>query len=133
MGRSARGRSLGLWRPAGAYAPTPLYDVLSAYPLLGEGPGRLSPFKARMAMAVRSGNAHWKMREILRRHWLDLGERHGIVTPAGDGPAGVIDDLVARTPAVVEAVRGGLPPDYPPALADSVLDGLSRAAEKLAP
>jgi len=119
-------------RSGGAYAPTPLYDVLSAYPILGEGPGRLSPFKARMAMAVRAGNAHWKMREILRRHWLDLGQGHGIVTPAGGGPDALIDDLIARTPAVVEAVRGRLPAGYPEALAASIFSGLVRAAEKLA-
>jgi len=42
-----------------------------AYPILGDGPGKLSPFKAKMAMAIRSKNAHWKIREILRRTgWL---------------------------------------------------------------
>ena len=56
-------------RSGGRYQLTPLYDVLSAYPVLGEGPGRLSPLKARMAMAIRSKNARWKMGEILRRYW----------------------------------------------------------------
>jgi serine/threonine-protein kinase HipA len=61
--------------PQGSYQLTPLYGVPSAYPMLGEGPGKLSPFKARMAMAVRSKSAHWKTKEILRRHWLELGPR----------------------------------------------------------
>jgi Uncharacterized protein related to capsule biosynthesis enzymes len=38
----------------GAYHLTPFYDVLSAYPVMGKGANMLSPFKAKLAMAVRS-------------------------------------------------------------------------------
>ncbi len=100
-------------RPGGRYQLTPLYDVLSAWPVLGEEPGKLSPFEARMAMAVRSKNAHWKMRDILRRHWLALGARHGIVTDDGREVAFILDDLTARTPQVIAAVRTKLPVDFP--------------------
>ncbi|WP_415830481.1 HipA domain-containing protein [Bordetella flabilis] len=100
-------------RPGGGYGLTPLYGVLSALPFLGEGPGKLSPFRAKMAMAVRSKNAHWLMREIGRRHWLIAGERHGVVTPDGRGARFVVDDLVARTPEVVHAVRARLPQGFP--------------------
>jgi serine/threonine-protein kinase HipA len=119
-------------RPGGRYQLTPLYDVLSAYPILGAGPGKMSSFKAKMAMSVRSKNAHWKMREILRRHWLAVGEHHGVTTPDGRGAAFVIDDLVERTPQVIETVRAQLPMNFPAALADSVLAGLRDAADKLA-
>ncbi|WP_432262280.1 type II toxin-antitoxin system HipA family toxin [Cupriavidus sp. TMH.W2] len=118
-------------RPGGTYMLTPLYDVMSAYPLLGEGPGKLSPHSARMAMAVRSKNAHWRMREILRRHWLGVGQRLGIVAPDGKDVGVVVDDLIARTPGVVHAVRAQLPEDFPPGLADSILNGLQAAARKL--
>lgn len=119
-------------RPGGAYQLTPLYDVLSAAPMLGEGPGKLSPFKVKMAMAVRSKNAHWRMQDILRRHWLAVGQRHGIVTADGRGADCVVDDLVTRTPEVVQAVRGKLPADFPQVLADSILDSLQAAADRLA-
>ena len=118
-------------RPAGRYELTPLYDVLSAYPVLGEGPGKISPFKAKMAMAVRSKNAHWKMRDILRRHWLALGTRHGIVTENGRQVQVILDDLIAQTPGVVDAVRAKLPAGFPEQMADSVLGGLQDAANKL--
>ncbi|MHA6883198.1 type II toxin-antitoxin system HipA family toxin [Ralstonia pseudosolanacearum] len=127
----AKNFSLAL-RPGGAYALTPLYDVMSAYPLLGEGPGRLSPHKIRLAMAVRSKNAHWKMQDIQRRHWLALGQRHGIVTPDGGDAAAIVDSLVARTPEVVRTVRAALPDGFPPPLADRILQGLQSAADKLA-
>ena len=120
-------------RQGGRYQLTPLYDVLSAYPVLGDGPAKLSPFKVKLAMAVRSKNAHWRMRDILRRHWVAVGERHGIVSADGRGAPSVIDDLVARTPSVVETVRKALPSDFPKQLADSILTGLQAAANKLAP
>ncbi len=121
-----------LLRPGGRYQLTPLYDVLSVYPILGEGAAKVSPFKARMAMAVRSTNAHWKMRDILRRHWLAVGTRYGVVTPDGRPTQFVIDDLVERTPKVVAEVRELLPKDFPAPLADSILGGLLDAASRLA-
>lgn len=116
----------------GSYRLTPLYDVLSAYPILGAGAGKLSEHKARMAMAVRATNAHWKMREILRRHWLAVGERHGVTTPDGRAVGFVIDDMIQRAPHVVEQVRGQLPSDFPSGVADPILEGLQAAANKLA-
>ena len=50
-------------RPRGRYQLTPLYDVLSACPVLGEGPSEgLAALEAKLAMAVRTKNAHWKMK-----------------------------------------------------------------------
>jgi len=72
------------------------------------------------------------MHNILRRHWLAVGAEHGVVTPDGRSAASVIDDLVARTPAVVRTVRALLPEAFPQALADSILNGLHTAADKLA-
>ncbi|ANH67247.1 type II toxin-antitoxin system HipA family toxin [Mitsuaria sp. 7] len=119
-------------RPGGRYQLTPLYDVLSAYPVLGEGPAKISPHKIKMAMAVRSKNAHWKMRDILRRHWVALGTRHGVITEDGREVDLLIDDLIGSTPAVVQAVRAVLPDDFPESVASSILEGLQIAAERLA-
>ncbi|CUR66988.1 type II toxin-antitoxin system HipA family toxin [Achromobacter xylosoxidans] len=119
-------------RPGGAYELAPLYDVLSAYPVMGARANQLSPFKARMAMAVRTRNPHWKMQDIQRRHWLALGAEHGVVTPDGRDARFVIDDLVARTEQVIRTVSELIPTGFPEALADSILGGLQAAAEKLA-
>ncbi|MBB5272990.1 serine/threonine-protein kinase HipA [Quisquiliibacterium transsilvanicum] len=119
-------------RPGGRYQLTPLYDVLSAYPVLGEGPSMVSPFRAKLAMAVRSKNAHWRMRDILRRHWLALGARHGVVTEDGREVAFLIDEVVSRTPQVIAAVRARLPDGFPMRVANSILDGLQGAGRRLA-
>lgn len=119
-------------RQGGTYELTPLYDVLSAYPVIGNGAKKLSPYDARMAMAVRSKNPHWVMRDILRRHWIAVGTEHGVVNPDGKGVEHVLDDLVARTPGVVKTVRALLPAGFPMHVADCILNGLQEAADKLA-
>ena len=119
-------------RPGGRYQLTPLYDVLSAYPVLGEGPSKISPFKAKMAMSVRSKNAHWKMKDIHRRHWLEIGTRHGVVTSDGRPAKAILDDLVAQTPQALARVRTQLPPGFPADVADSILAGIQSAAARLA-
>ncbi len=119
-------------RPGGRYQLTPLYDVLSAYPVLGDGPSKISPHKAKLAMAMRTKNAHWKMKDILRRHWLELGTRHGVVTTDGRPAQAAVDDLVARTPEALAQVRAQLPRGFPAAVADSILDGVQGAAARLA-
>ena len=118
-------------RPGGAFEMTPLYDVLSVYPLLGEGRGKLSPHKARLAMAVRSKNAHWQINKIMRRHWQAVGERYGIVSPKGFTVGDVIDKLVSFTPDVVQRVQQALPSEFPSEVADPIFNGLLDAASRL--
>jgi len=53
----------------GSHRLTPFYDILSAWPIIGRGPNRLDARKAKLAMAVRSSSAHWKMSELKTRSW----------------------------------------------------------------
>ncbi|MEO3714985.1 type II toxin-antitoxin system HipA family toxin [Roseateles flavus] len=115
----------------GRYQLTPLYDVLSAYPVLGTGRSQLSPFKVKMAMAVRSKNPHWEMRGILRRHWLALGARYGITTEDGRPAAELIDEMIEAVPQVVDTVQAELPPGFPDEVASRILKGLLDAAQRL--
>ena len=118
-------------RPGGRYQLTPLYDVISAHPILGTGPNQVSPFKVKLAMAVRGKNAHWKMNDIQRRHWVALGMRHGVVTATGQPVDALLDELVDRTPSVIDQVRRHLPEGFPLTVADRILDGLAQAAAQL--
>lgn len=119
-------------RPKGAYALTPLYDVMSAWPVIGDARNKLSDHKVKMAMAIRSANAHWKMREILPRHWLALGKRYGVLDEEGQVVETLINDIVERTPTVVASIEAMLPAGFPEHVADSILRGLEREARKLA-
>ena len=118
-------------RPGGRYQLTPLYDVLSAYPVIGEGPSKFSPLKVKMAMAIRSKNTHWKMRDILRRHWVALGARHGVLDESARPVEHLVDEIVARIPDVVSKVSTQLPDGFPARLADSIFEGMQDAATRL--
>lgn len=118
-------------RAQGAFEMAPLYDVLSVYPMLGEGPGKLSVHRARMAMAVRSKNAHWQVNKILLRHWQAVGARYGIVSPRGFGVDDLIEKAVQHTPAAVQLVQTQLPQGFPMEVAEPIFNGLLDAAQRL--
>ncbi len=82
-------------------------------------------------MAIRSTDAHWKMREIHRRHWLALGKRFGVLDDEGRDMEAIVEDVIERTPRVIADVEAGLPPGFPEHVAGSVLRGLERAASQL--
>jgi serine/threonine-protein kinase HipA len=113
----------------GRYRLTPLYDVLSAHPILGHGANQLAPERARMAMAALGQNRHYEWSRILRRHWVSTARACGI---AEDVAQPMIDELVANTPAVIDQVTASLPTTFPTDVADAVFAGMRAAARKLA-
>jgi serine/threonine-protein kinase HipA len=112
--------------PGGAYRLTPRYDILSAYPVLGHGRGKLSPQKIKMAMAVRGKNRHYRWQEIHARHWIENAKRCGFSEMRAS-----IQDVIDRTPAVIEQVRKLLPRGFPAQIADTILNGISTRADVL--
>ena len=113
----------------GRYRLTPLYDVLSVYPILGRRANQLAPERARMAMAVTGQNRHCEWTRILPRHWLSSARSCGIEPNIAQR---MIDDLVGTTPAVIAQVACTLPPTFPARVADTIFDGVRAAAAKLA-
>lgn len=126
----AKNFSLAL-HAGGAFSMTPLYDVMSAYPVLGKGAAQISPQRVKLAMALRCNNPHWRMHDVLRRHWLEVGRRNGVVTDDGQGPEQLLQDLAERTPGVVQQVAAALPKDFPSRVAVPILNGLAAAALRL--
>ena len=115
----------------GAFSLAPLYDVVSAYPVLGTGPNQIAPQRVKLAMALRCTRAHWRMRDVLRRHWVEVGRRNGVVSEAGDGVDVLIRDIVVRTPAVLDAVAATLPKGFPARVGGAILDGVAAAVSRL--
>ena len=113
-------------RPGGGFRLTPRYDILSAYPVLGHGRGKLSPEKIRMAMGVQGKNRHYRWKEIQTRHWLDTAKRCGF----GDMKS-VIEDVITQTPEVLQQIRGVIPDGFPGPIADSILTGIKSSADDL--
>lgn len=114
--------------PHGRFSLTPSYDVISAYPILGGGKNQLAPQKAKLAMAVRGKNRHYKWAEIQARHWISMAKEIGLEATAEEDILHMADG--AET--VAETVSAMLPRAFPGEVSDPILDGLLRSANKLA-
>jgi serine/threonine-protein kinase HipA len=111
----------------GGYRLTPFYDVLSAWPIVGPGPHQVSWQKAKLAMAVRNKNAHWKLAEIQPRHW------DAVAKQAGLGEAAALrDEIVGAAESVIDRVSGLLPKGFPARVAEAVFNGMKASALRLA-
>lgn len=107
------------------YRLTPLYDVLSVWPIIGNGPNQWPWRQARLAMAVRSRNPHYRLHEIQARHWQQLA--------AQLGQPDAFDSLVAlalQVPAVLEEARQSLPPAFPQRVFGSIAQGMQAQATR---
>ncbi|MGF6599934.1 serine/threonine-protein kinase HipA [Paraburkholderia sp. GAS448] len=111
------------------YESTPLYDVLSAHPIIGTGARRLSAHKVKLAMAVRSKNVHYLVNQIQHRQWIAQGQRVGF-SEAAVGE--MIGELTARTRGVIDKVSALLPQDFPMDVAEAIFNGMLRLGRKLA-
>ena len=113
--------------PGGAYRMTPLYDILSSYPVMGRGASQLDPHKARLAMAVYGQNRHYLLQDIHRWHWVAMAGSLGLP----DAPA-LIAQVTDQTPGVLERVAGRLPANFPEAVFSAISEGMRKAARRLA-
>lgn len=110
----------------GTYRLTPFYDVLSAWPIIGRGPNRLDGRKAKLAMAVRSKNAHWKLSEIRARHW------DSVTRAAGLGSATpLLQEIAMQIPQAIESVNREIPAGFPAVVRDKIFEGLQQTAKGL--
>jgi len=113
--------------PQSGYRLTPRYDVLSAYPVLGHGVGKLHSRKVKMAMAVEGTSRHYHWDKIMRRHWVETATRCGM----GDEIESIVEETIDATPQALAAVSGKIPQGFPAVVADSILSGVEAAAKRL--
>jgi serine/threonine-protein kinase HipA len=111
----------------GRFQLTPLYDVLSAWPVIGKRANELPLEKIKLALAMPGQRPHYLLKSIQRRHFEVLAKRMGV-----SNSEAIIDEMIAKTPAVIDEVQRGLPKAFPQALLDRVLEGLRKKATDLA-
>lgn len=114
--------------PSGRFRMTPLYDVMSIWPVEGNGANQWSWHKAKLAMAVAGKNRHYLMRNVMRRHFNAMAP----LCYYGPSAEPVIERLIEATPAVIESVASTLPESFPRRVADRILGGLRESADRLA-
>lgn len=113
--------------PGGRFRLTPLYDVMSIWPVEGDGANQWSWHKAKLAMAVHGKRKHYAMRDITRRHFSAMAE-HCLL---GDIATPIVERLIAMTPQVIESVGAALPAGFQTRVAERILGGLQFAAQRL--
>lgn len=109
----------------GRFHLTPIYDVISAYPLVEKG--QLEQRKMRMAMALHGKNTHYAYHEIMQRHWFDEAKKVGF--PDAEMQF-IINETVNHIGSVIETVSSRLPPEIPERVVDAVFSSMKTAINK---
>jgi serine/threonine-protein kinase HipA len=112
---------------SGTYRMTPLYDVLSTWPIMGNKANHLSWHDAKLAMAFRSKSAHYKLKDIYPRHFHAVANKLGL----GGAVDQILEEIVAETPTVISKLGSMLPEDFPQRVADTIFSGLEESAKKI--
>jgi serine/threonine-protein kinase HipA len=113
-------------RPQEQYQLTPLYDVLSAWPIIGRGPREMHVSTVQLAMGLRGSSG-------LRRHLNKIHITHWMRLAASTGVPGLFNAMVAMldaVPATLASVEPLLPTDFPPLVWDRIRDGMLHQRER---
>jgi serine/threonine-protein kinase HipA len=109
-------------RRGGRFGLTPLYDVLSAWPIIGDGANRIPYQRAKLAMGVKATNMHDRLKDIQPRHWQRLA------TTAAPGVWPRMLAMAGRLDEALDAVERELPEGFPVQVWESVRSGTRRHA-----
>lgn len=101
-------------KPGGRYSLTPFYDVLSAQPAFDRG--QIAPNKFRLAMSAGK-NRHYRMSEVMGRHFVQTGKAAGLGAPA---MRGAITDLLDRAAHAADQACAKMPDDFAHGIHESV-------------
>lgn len=105
-------------RPGGRFVLAPLYDVISAQPIVDSG--RISHNRYKLAMSVGDNN-RYQIGQISRRHFEQSAEAAGL-------PKGTVDrfcdELEAAIPDALETIGGLADNTVPAALIESIASGV---------
>lgn len=111
----------------GSFRLAPLYDVMSALPVIGVGPAKWARQEVKLAMALLGKNRHDAIHDVQRRHFNSTAKKVGYA----DNVDALLDELIGRTPAVVADLQAQLPKGFSQEVADKVFGGLLEAANAL--
>ncbi|MEO6847786.1 MAG: type II toxin-antitoxin system HipA family toxin [Chthoniobacterales bacterium] len=110
----------------GTYCLTPFYDVLSAWPIIGDGVGFLDMRRVELAMAVRGKNPHRKLEEIRPHHWDWAARLAGF-----ENATAILEEVLAEIPEMIRSVSASLPAEFPTRISDAIFKGIIDQLERL--
>lgn len=120
-------KNYSLFLEAGsAYRMAPLYDVISAYPLMAKG--SIPPEKAKMAMSLKGRNRHYHWARIQPRHFVSTAKHVGF---SAEKAKALIDEMAEKTETVIGHIQTILPSGFPNHISQPILEGIRKQALKL--
>ena len=113
-------------KQGGRFELTPVYDVISAYPLAEKR--QIEYQNLKMAMALHGKNTHYAWYEIMPRHWFDESKK--VNFPETEVQA-IIEQTVGAIDTVITDVTARLPANFPEDISKPIFDGMKTALRKL--
>lgn len=114
--------------PNNQYKLTPLYDVLSIHPLIGNKTNQIAKQKVKMAMAIRGSQNYYHLHKIQYRHFITQGKSVGFTEQE---VAEVINVVINNVDVVIDNVSALLPDHFPTNVSSKVFSGMKAQAKKL--
>lgn len=112
-------------KQGGRFELTPVYDVISAYPLAEKR--QLEYRRLNMAMAVHGKNTHYAWHEIMPRHWFIEAKKVGF---PGNEMQAIINQTMSNVDSVITKISSRLPVNFPGDISTPILDGIYKVAQK---
>ncbi|MGL5040406.1 MAG: type II toxin-antitoxin system HipA family toxin [Aeromonas sp.] len=121
------GKNFSLFiEPESSFRMTPLYDVMSAFPIFETG--GIAAKNAKMAMALQGRNRQYNFTMIQPRHFISTAAKVGF---SQDAAAQLMLDMATKTDAVIAIVTAELPAGFPEHISSAIFNGLSSQAERI--
>lgn len=111
--------------PAGRFRMTPLYDIMSAHPLMAKK--QLQARKIKMAMALSGDNRHYLWHTLYPRHFISTAQQVGFNVKTAQSLFG---EMMDRVGPVISQVEAELPDGFPAAIAESILAGMRKQRDR---
>ncbi len=114
--------------PGGGYRLTPLYDIMSCYPLIGGRGLAKQDLKMAMSLSATGKGKKYAWQQIYPRHFLATARKCGFSeVRMGE----LLKEFYDKTPQVLSAARQQLPDHFPAHISDAIFTGLAQAARRL--
>ncbi len=110
----------------GQYRLTPLYDIISAYPLISNR--QLQAQKIKMAMALRGKNNHYHWYTLQRRYFVQTAKFANYSEAHAEK---ILNEMLQQVDSVIDIVSTKLPKEFPNKISQSIFEGMLLAKKKL--
>jgi serine/threonine-protein kinase HipA len=111
--------------PEGRYRLTPLYDILSVYPIMAKK--QIHPSKVKMAMSVVGTKKNYLWERIHVDNWIRTADACNFSTTA---MREIIEDVLGNMDSVIEKVQTQLPSDFPAHISEPIFHYMQEIKKK---